>query len=475
MACTQPAPTTEEGLRARDAMSSLARRAEAKVDDYAGEVLDGAQVLLGGGEVVPGTGTLSSAVKDALGKAAIRKFPRFKDADHSGWPSVFKRAKEGNAAALGVVDHTNEVSSHPVVKEIKGQIGTATQSGASIHKHFSAEPFGWPKDAINGALAVLVLSEEVSASDGATPFAAAALTEPVMTRLNYKVETVTVTFAQKQLLKQLAARLEVSNNPVDVAACLKALRDAARAAGGDAPLPAPPSTVDLEALLGKYGAEQQVEVANMVPELLERLAGWSSAAQAAAARLPGWAEAGNLLRHAKDLPTYKAHEAALNSIAAQRALLTDPNPVPPILSALQADLRAALEAAHEQAAAAHKSAVDRVQATPQWAQLPEAEREAFLESNGLSSPDMPDIADDTHLFATLERRNLSARRDQAAAFAGKAGPAVERLVERVTPMARVIHPAPSLITTQEEADTYLSTLRETILEALADGYPVSIN
>jgi len=74
---TQPAPTTEEGLRARDAMSSLAKRAEAKVDAYATEVLGGAQVLLGGGEVVSGTGTLASAVKDALGKAAIRKFPRF--------------------------------------------------------------------------------------------------------------------------------------------------------------------------------------------------------------------------------------------------------------------------------------------------------------------------------------------------------------------------------------------------------------
>ena len=105
----------------------MAKRAEAKVDSYATEVLGGAQVLLGGGEIVPGTGTLASAVKDALGKAAVRKFPRFKDADHSGWPSVFKRAKEGNAAALGAVGHNIEVSSHPVVKEIKAHIGAATQ------------------------------------------------------------------------------------------------------------------------------------------------------------------------------------------------------------------------------------------------------------------------------------------------------------------------------------------------------------
>lgn len=472
---TQPPPTTEEGHRARDAMRSLAERAEAKVDGYAAEVLSAAQVFLGGGEVVQGAGTVASAVKDALSKAAIRKFPRFKDADHGGWLTVFKRAKEGNAAALSAVGHAKEISSHPVVKEVKYRIGTATQSGASIHKHFMAEPFGWPKDAINGALAVLVQSEEVSAWDGATPVPAANLTEPVMTRLTYKVETVTPTFKQKQALKQLANKLGVAGNPVDVPACLKVLRDAARSAGGEAPLPKAPSTAELDILFGKFGAEQQVAVADQVPGLLEQWEAWRATAKSASARLSAWDEACDLLQHARDLPTHGQRKAALDAVEAQRLLLTDPNPVTPILVALRADLRAALQQAHEAAAAAYQAAVDKVVATPQWAQLPESERQMFLEHNGLTKPAEPDIAEDTQLLDTLNRQTLSARRDQAAAFAGKAGPAIDKLIERVTPKARLVHPKPALITSEQEADAYLTALRATIIEGLGEGHPVSIN
>lgn len=472
---TQPAPTTDEGHRARDAMMSLAARAEAKVNGYASEVLAAAQVLLGGGETISGSGNLPSAAKEALGKAAIRKFPQFRDADHGGWPTVFKRAKDGDSDALRAVEHNNEAASHSVVKEVKAHIGTATQSGASIHRHFMAEPYGWPKDAINGALAVLVQAEEVSASNGATPVPSSNLTEPIMTKLNYKVETVTVSFSQKQALKMLSNKLSLPVNPVDVPACLTTLRDAALAAGGEAPLPQVPSTADLDILLGKFGAEQQVDVAEQVPILLAQLDTWRATKRLADTRLPEWQEARELLRHARSLPTHGERLAALEAIKDQRSLLADPNPLSPILAALRADLRIAIQNAHDEAAAARNAAAGRLEATPQWTQLPESERSAFLEQNGLAAPETPTIADDTRLLAALDGRTLAARRDQAAAFAGKAEPAVERLIARVTPQAKVIHAKPGLITTDQEAEVYLSDLRAAIIEALADGHSVSIN
>ena len=472
---TQPAPTTEEGHRARDAMNSLAKRAETKVDEYVKEVLDAAQVFLGGGEVVAGTGTLPSAVKEALGKAAIRKFPRFKEADHSGWATVFKRAKEGNAAAMEAVGHKTDISSDPVIKEIKKYIGTATQSGSAIHKHFAAEPYGWPKDAVNGGLAVLVQAEEISATDGATPVSAEALTEPMMTKLNYKVETVTVSFAQKQMLKQLASTLGLPTNPVDVAECLRTLREAARAAGGDAPLPAAPSTTDLDVLLGKFGAEQQVKVADQVDALIERWAAWSAVRELANSRRLEWDEAQSLLRHARYLQSFENHKKALDAIESQRSLLTDPDPLTPVLAALRSELRAAIDDADNRAASARDEAIGRIKETPQWDQLPEAEREQFILGQGLAEPDSPDVADDTLLIAALDHRSLAARADQAAAFAGRAESAIEKLIDCVTPKAVVVHPKPGLIASQEEADEYVATLRATILEALAGGNPVSIN
>ena len=72
---SQPPPTTEEGQKARDAMDSQERRARGKVAGYAAEVLAGAQVYLGGGEMVGGTGSLASALSEALRKAAVGRFP----------------------------------------------------------------------------------------------------------------------------------------------------------------------------------------------------------------------------------------------------------------------------------------------------------------------------------------------------------------------------------------------------------------
>ena len=72
---TQPPPTTDEGQKARDAMDSQERRARGKVAGYAAEVLAGAQVYLGGGEMVGGTGSLASALSEALRKAAVGRFP----------------------------------------------------------------------------------------------------------------------------------------------------------------------------------------------------------------------------------------------------------------------------------------------------------------------------------------------------------------------------------------------------------------
>lgn len=472
---TQPAPTTEEGHRARDAMSSLAHRAQAKVDDYSMETLEAAQVFLAGGEVIAGSGTLLSAVKEALGKAAVRKFPRFKDADHAGWPSVFRRAREGNTAALSAVGHGNEASTHPVVKEIKSFIGKATQTGANIHKHFMGEKYGWPKDAINGALAVLVLSEEVSASDGATPVTAADLTEARMTKLSYRVETVTLTFAQRQALKMLATKLGLPANPVDVPACLNELRSAARGAGGDAPLPLAPSTADLDILLGKFGVEQQAAVADQASDLIARAEAWRAAAKTAAARLSEWKEAHDLLHHARGLASYRAHKEDLDAIEEQRSLLSDPDPMPPVLASLRADLRAEVQRAHDRAAAAWQAAVEKIETTPQWSQLPESERAQFLEQNGLAAPEAPDVADDSHLLESLERRPLSARQDQADAFAGRAGSAVDRLIELVMPEAQVIHPSAALITNSQEAEAFLAGLRSDIIEALEGGRTVSIN
>ncbi|QZT60280.1 BREX system P-loop protein BrxC [Mycolicibacterium austroafricanum] len=468
---TQPPPTTDEGQKARDAMDSQERRARDKVEGYAAEVLAGAQVYLGGGEMVGGTGSAASALSEALRKAAVRKFPRFRDADHSGWPSVFRRAKEGGTNALTAVGHEGPPSTNPVVKEIKGFLQGKTNLGSAVLKHFQAARYGWPKDAVVGALAMLVLSEEVSAWDGARQVSATQLTESAMTKLQYRVEQITLTFQQRQKLKQLANTLGVSNNPVDVPACLAALTAAASQAGGPAPLPPPPDTAAIAILQGKIGTERDAAVADAVDDLLASHNSWTAIVKKAESRLKEWDEAIRLVEHTRSLPTYADHRAVLDAIDQQRSLLVDPNPLADVTSAVKADLRSAANAAYQKAVEAQAEQVRLLEAVPQWNDLPVEDRGPFLEEHGMNAPAPPELTNDTVLLNELDRRPLSACAEMAPAFAGRGAAARRDLVERFTPQATPITPPPALINSDTEADEYLSTLRSTILAA---GYPVSI-
>lgn len=382
---TQPPPTTEEGVKARDAMDSQEKRAKERIDSFAVDILSGAQVYVGGGELVSGTGTLSSALSEALGKAAIRKFYRFREADHAGWISVFRRAKEGAADALTAVGYEGLPSSQPVVKEIKNYLQTnGPVAGSAVLKNFQAAPYGWPRDTVNGALAILVLSEDVSVWDGSRQVPAAQLTESVMTRLQYRVEQVTLTFAQRQKLKQLANAVGLSQNPVDVAGCLGVLLSVAAAAGGVPPLPASPDTTEIIQLESKIGAERDAAVANSVDDLITSLQAWKAQTAKAASRLAEWDEVSRLVQHARTLPSHSQFRAVLDAIAEQRSLLDDPNPLMDVSAAVKADLRAAAQLAHQQAVEAQAQELELLKAAPFWDQLPEGDRDSFLAQHGLN-------------------------------------------------------------------------------------------
>lgn len=473
---TQPAPTTEDGLKARDAMHSLATRAEVRIESYVQSIMSNAVVLLCGGEVVSSGGSLAGNLREALQKAAVRKFPRFQQADNAGWAQVYRKAREGNPGAMTSVGHAGEASTHPVPKEVKTFVRGGATGGSAIHKHFAAAPFGWPRDAVNGALAVLVLGEELSARDGATVVPATKLQENQLGKYEYKVETIVVSLPQRQKLKKLAITLGLPYDPrVDVNHCLHTLRDEAAKAGGTAPLPPAPDVPELEVLLGKFAAEQDVAVADKVDDLLGGLATWRTIAGRIPLRLDEWSEAQTLMKHAAGLPGTDEHRATLQAIEDQRSLLSDPDPVPPVLASLRSALRTAVQELHERIAAARESAIAQVADVPQWASMSADEQKSFLASTGLDSVEAADISTDSQLLATLDRQSLAARADAVPALAGKAQAAVKALLIRFAPQAQYLKAPAAVITTAAEADDYLARLRSAISEHLAAGHPVNLS
>ena len=96
-------PSGQEGRDARAAMISRQAREDAKVQSLIGDIVAGARLFLSGGQE-KALITLKSAVEEAATDVLARLYPQFHAADSANWPTVWKKAKEGNPGALAAVN-----------------------------------------------------------------------------------------------------------------------------------------------------------------------------------------------------------------------------------------------------------------------------------------------------------------------------------------------------------------------------------
>lgn len=57
--------------------------------------------------------------------------------DSPNWGTVWRKAKEGNANALSVVNYAGDPDNHPVASQVMSYIG-AGKKGADVLAHFGA-------------------------------------------------------------------------------------------------------------------------------------------------------------------------------------------------------------------------------------------------------------------------------------------------------------------------------------------------
>jgi hypothetical protein len=74
--------------------------------------------------------------------------------DDQGWERVVKAAQGGQTDALKHVGHNGTPETHPVCQAIQARLG-AGRTGKELRDEFMGPPYGWPQDAVDGALFVL--------------------------------------------------------------------------------------------------------------------------------------------------------------------------------------------------------------------------------------------------------------------------------------------------------------------------------
>lgn len=464
-------PTTDEGRDARQGMESRRARAEAERDRLVREIVANAKVYQGGGGEVLLVG-LEEKLRAAANDSLVRLFPRYKEADFSAWEAVIKRARDGADHPFQPLGHTDATEKHAVCQQVLATIG-AGKSGTEIRKTLRASPFGWPQDAIDAALIALHRSQHVTATLNGAPVPLGQLDQNKIAKSEFRSEAITLSVSDRLRLRKLfhAAGVSCKSGEESSKATefLNTVLELARSAGGDAPLPPPPSLTELDDLRRLAGNGQLSALKDKAAELEVQIQTWRSASETAAARKPAWALLEKLADHARGLPPAESVQAQIDAIRAQRLLLEPIDPVAPLRQQLARLLREAVTEANAAHCEAHAAAIASLQANETWNRVPAADREAILTGVGLREPIEPDVSTDELLLQALDRRNLAAQRAERDAIPARVAQAIERAARLLEPQVQPVAIERATLRNESELDAWLARQREAIAARLKTG------
>ena len=470
-------PTTEEGRDAQRSMESRQRTAEKELAELLEQLIAGVRVFQAGGQESTDGNDLADRINRAAKSSAIRLYNQFDAADHDMWNKVLDEARKGSLEALKAVGHAQEADKHPVCQKLLAFIGPG-KKGSEIRDNFEAPPYGWPRDAIDGALYALLAAGHIKAIDASSKAVdAKSLDRSKLTQASFQRESINITPPQLIKIRTLFNAVGVQCQPkeelVKVPALLAKLREQASRAGGSAPAPETPKITVVEAVEAQSGNAQLLELFSRHDEIVALSKAWVKTAEDIAKRLPAWRKLTELLRHAKPLGPYDELKAELQAIDTQRALLSEPDPVRPLLDKTVDLLRQALNAELETFEQEFQKQQQYLHADADWNKLTDVQRADLTATYNLTPPvpvplgtpdQLQDALDDCDLEHWVSKRQALSTRFEHARHAA---------VQLLKP--NVVHVALPKRTLNDEAElkAWLAEVEALIAAKLKAG-PVSL-
>jgi len=471
-------PNTPEGQEARAAMETTKQASAGRIRELLDDAFSGARVFQGGGNEITGD-NLQERVMEAAGHSLQRLYPQFHLADHAGWDKVLSRAQKGAPDALKAVGDDGETGKNPVCKAILGYIAGG-KNGAQVRDHFEAPPCGWPRDAVDGGLQVLLAAGIIRAQDDAgTAIDPKEMDRKAMGKSNFKVEAATVTTAQRIQIRKALQKAGISAKQGEelmvVPAFLQKMEDLVHGAGGDPPRPEKPDTSALEDIRLSVGNEQLLSIYNRRDELKKWIDEWRALSAEIEKRLPRWEQLQRLLGHAEELPAAESYRAQADKIQAHRLLLNDPDLVEPALSGMTQVLRDALNGKDAAYKAGHEKGMKRLRDDANWRQLTPDQRNELLAEQKLTEKDRPDIQvkSTEDILRTLNAHSLNGLADRIAALPGRFDQVLQAAAELLEPEIRFVAVPRRTLKTGEDVDDWVAEVRGKLMAALAEG-PVAV-
>ena len=470
-------PVTEQGRDAQRSMESRQRNAEKELKDLLDALFAGARVFQAGGQEMLEGSELSDRINRAAKASAIRLYKDFDVADSDQWSKVLEDARKGDPEALKAVGHTQEADKQPVCQKLLTYIGPG-KKGSEIRDNFERPPFGWPRDAIDGALFALLSSGHLRATDASSkPLDAKSLDRNKLTQASFRQESITISPPQLIKIRTLFTAVGVHCQPkeelVKVPLLISKLRELASKAGGTAPAPVHPVLSAIEALEAQAGNAQLLELFTRHDELVSLAKQWKHTAEAIGKRFPMWHQLTNLLEHAKGLGPYADIQAEKEAVSAQRSLLAEPDAVRPLLDRTAELLRHALNAKLQGYVSAFDQQQAHLAADADWNKLEVVQRAQLTQAHHLSPLQPVELATSEQLQDSLDDCNLDHWISKTQALGNRFDAARHSAVQLLKPnVVHVVIPKRTL-NNEAELKVWLAEVEQLLAEKLKSG-PVAL-
>lgn len=469
-------PSTQEGKEARSAIENRQSDAQQKLQQtLIPDIFSEARVVQAGGQEVGG-GSLQERVKAAAERSLVRLFPQFDVGDHVGWTKVMERARKGDGDPLQAVGWQGETEKHAVTSAVLGFVGSG-RSGAEIRKKFEGSPFGWPSDAVDGALYALLATGHLRATLNHQAAEAKGLERKQLGATQFRRENIVLTPGQRLLVRKLLQTAGIAFTPNAEAAAVPALfdrlRELARAAGGEPPLPERPGLQHVEEIASRSGNDQLVALAEAREQLEKDLESWGATAEKAKQRLARWERLQTLFGYADGLDGADALRKQIDAIRDKRLLLGDPDPMDAQLQQVLQLLREAVLAAEESYRSIFERELQALETSDVWTRLDDAEREEIRRTFKIVAVPAVRTGTEAELLASLQAVSLREWRDRRDALPRRFEQAREEAARRLEPQIKKVKLPGATFRQREDVDAYLEQLRETLYARVAEG-PVMV-
>jgi hypothetical protein len=463
-----------EAIEARKAIETHLEISRHRIQELLGHVVGGAKIFLGGGQEANGI-ELADKVQDSADSALERLFPQFSEADHANWGQVVNRARAGDVGALSQVGYPGNVTNHAVCRRVLELIG-AGKKGKDVRENFRSAPFGWPQDAVDGALFVMLVAGNLRATINGQPMQAQNLPQNQVGVASFYVDVPPLNVQQRLDLKALFQKIGITTQngkESDAAAqFLQKLLALAQSAGGSEPRPELPDTKDVGTLQLLSGNAQLLKLHEKRNELTTKIADWKKNADAIVKRWPVWARLLDLQASAAGLSEAEVCSKSIAAVSDGRTLLSDPDPVPELIKLLTTALRVALSKLQDDLGAAFKAGDEKLAASHVWKLLSDEQRSSLVSTYQLKPPAKEAFGSEDEILVALRTGTLANRRNLIDAVPQRFSRALDEVTKLVQPKAQRVALPAATINNDTELEHWLDEVRQQVQSKLKDGGPV---